>query len=197
MGLLRALARRSRPGGPLRDRVDRVTTSAAVSVDPLAAPVTTAVRAVDDGPAGRRRCADRRSRPTPMWSRRAFFGGRRRTVRRVEEREGAFVDVHGHRLFLLVSAIVALNLLDAWFTLLFLSHGGRELNPFVQIVLDLEGHPWPFLWLKTFGIGVACTFLVLTKNFRPARLGLWFVFWGYLLLLGWHIYLRTWLASID
>lgn len=150
-----------------------------------------------DSPAGRRRSVDRRARPTPMWSRHAIFGGRRRTVRRIGEREGSFVDVHGHRLFLLVSAIVALNLLDAWFTLLFLSYGGRELNPFVQVVLDLGGHPLPFLWFKTFGIGLACTFLALTKNFRPARLGLWFVFVGYSLLLGWHLYLCTWLPSID
>lgn len=132
-----------------------------------------------------------------MWSRYSLLGGRRRTARRASEREGAFVDVHGPRLFLLVCAIVALNLLDAWFTLLFLSHGGRELNPAVQFVLDLEGHPWPFLWLKTFGIGLACAFLALTKNFRPARLGLWFVFGGYALLLAWHLHLYSWLPALD
>ncbi|MBL9078537.1 MAG: hypothetical protein JNL08_13590 [Planctomycetes bacterium] len=148
-----------------------------------------------DGPALARRHGDRRARPTPMWSRYALFGGRRRTVRRAHEREGAFVDVHGHRLFLLVCAIVVLNLLDAWFTLLFLSYGGRELNPFVQAVLDLESHPWPFLVFKTVGIGIACAFLALTKNFRPARYGLWFVFVGYSVLLAWHLYLFTWLPA--
>jgi hypothetical protein len=132
-----------------------------------------------------------------MWSRQALFGGRRRSVRRAAEREGAFVDVHGHRLFLLVMAVVALNLLDAWFTLLFLAHGGRELNPFVQVVLDLEGHPLPFLVFKTLGIGTACAFLALTKNFRPARFGLWFVFGGYTLLLGWHLHLLTRLPAIG
>lgn len=130
-----------------------------------------------------------------MLSRYVVRGGRRRTVRRAEEREGAFVDVHGPRLFLLVGAIIGLNLLDAWFTLLFLSHGGRELNPVVQGVLDLDGHPWPFLIFKTVGIGIACAFLTVTKNFRPARLGLWFVFGGYSLLLLWHLYLLTWLDS--
>jgi len=139
---------------------------------------------------------DRRTRPTPMLSRYSIFGGRRRTVRRVEEREGAFVDVHGPRLFLLVASIVALNLLDAWFTLLFLSHGGRELNPIVQAVLDLESHPWPFVIFKTVGIGCACGFLALTKNFRPARIGLWVVFVGYAALLGWHLYLLSWLEYV-
>lgn len=131
-----------------------------------------------------------------MWSRYALFGGRRRTVRRVAEREGAFVDVHGARLFLLVLCIVALNLLDAWFTLLFLSHGGKELNPFVQAILDAGGHPWPFLLFKTVGIGCLCAFLTLTKNFRPARFGLWFVFVGYSVLLGWHLYLLSWLDMV-
>lgn len=146
-----------------------------------------------DDVVGNRRGPDRRRRPTPMWSRHALFGGRRRTMRRADEREGAYVDVHGPRLFVLVMGIVALNLLDAWFTLLFLAHGGREMNPFVQGVLDLSAHPWPFLVFKTIGIGCACAFLVLTKNFRSARLGLWLVFGGYSLLLGWHLYLLSWL----
>lgn len=143
----------------------------------------------------RRGGPDRRARPTPMLSRYALFGGRRRTVRRAWESDGAFVDVHGARLFVMVMAIVALNLLDAWFTLLFLAHGGRELNPLVQGVLDLSEHPWPFLLFKTVGIGVACGFLALTKNFRAARIGLWFVFGGYALLLGWHLYLLSCLDS--
>lgn len=142
------------------------------------------------------RRGDRRARPTPMLSRYVLWGGRRRFVRRAEEREGAFVDRHGPRLFLMVSAIVALNLLDAWFTLLFLAHGGRELNPFVQMVLDLNGHPWPFLWFKTLGIGCACAFLAMTKNFRPARVGLWVVFVGYTVLLAWHLYLLSWLDTV-
>lgn len=131
-----------------------------------------------------------------MWSRYSLLGGRRRTVRRAEERTGAFVDVHGPRVLCLVLAIVALNLLDAWFTLLFLAHGGRELNPVVQTVLDL-GHAWPFLLLKTLGIGAACAFLVLTKHFRSAAVGLWFVFAGYSALLGWHLYLLRMLDAVS
>lgn len=131
-----------------------------------------------------------------MLSRYVVWGGRRRTVRRAEEREGAFVDVHGARLFLVIGAIIALNVLDAWFTLLFLAHGGRELNPFVQVVLELDGHPWPFLLFKTVGIGCACAFLTLTKNFRPARIGMAIVFVGYAVLLGWHLYLLSWLDSM-
>ncbi len=132
-----------------------------------------------------------------MWSRHALFGGRRRTIRRASERDGAYVDVHGPRILLMVMAILGLNLLDAWFTLLFLSHGGRELNPFVQGVLDLGAQPWPFLMFKTVGIGLCCAFLVVTKHFRPARLGLWFVLVGYSLLLAWHLYLLSMLDQMP
>lgn len=141
-----------------------------------------------------RRGSDRRARPTPMWSRYMLWGGRRRHVRRTEEREGAFVDAHGSRLFAMVLVILVLNLLDAWFTLLFLSHGGKEMNPMVQAVLDFADHPWPFLLLKTLGIGLLCGYLTVAKNFRCARIGLWLVAIGYAVLLGWHFYLLSWLG---
>ena len=144
-----------------------------------------------------RKGGDRRRRPTPMWSRYVFFGGRRRHIRRDEEREGGFVDVHGPGDIVVVMAIVALNLLDAWFTLLFLSHGGKELNPFVQYLLDFETHPWPFVVLKTLGIGAACMFLAMTRNFTAARYGLWAVFLGYSALLTWHLYLLKMLQVVP
>lgn len=137
----------------------------------------------------RREVMDRRQRPTPMFSRYVFWGGRRRHVRRIEERDGAFVDIHGPWALLVVLAVVALNLLDAFFTLLFLSHGGTELNPLVQLVLESEWHPWPFLLLKTIGIGLACGFLIVAKHFRSARWGMAFVLLGYTVLLGWHLFL--------
>jgi hypothetical protein len=141
----------------------------------------------------RRAFSDRRHRPTPMFSRFVLWGGRRRHVRRVEERDSAFVDIHGPFMLFVAMAIVALNLLDAFFTLLFLSHGGTELNPAVQLVLDSSWHPWPFILMKTVGIGIACSFLVMAKHFRPARIGLAFVLFGYAVLLGWHFFLLQYL----
>jgi hypothetical protein len=176
-----ALGRRGRLGG--------VTTLVTGKMEP------SILEPFADDDSDERRGVDRRGRPTPMLSRYVFFGGRRRHVRRDGEREGAFVDVRGAGVLVLVLGIVALNLLDAWFTLLFLSHGGTELNPVVQLVLDMGGHPWPFLLLKTVGIGVACAFLALTQNFRPARIGLWVVFLGYAALLVWHLHLLRELDS--
>lgn len=137
-----------------------------------------------------RQLQDRR-RPQSIWSRYVWFGGRRRAPRRAGEREGAIVDVHGPWLLVVTLAVVALNLLDAHFTLLFLSHGGEELNPLVVRLLQLGSHPWPFLLLKTVGIGAAVVVLALAKNFRPARWGLGIVLVGYSVLLGWHLYLHS------
>ena len=128
-----------------------------------------------------------------MFSRFVLRGGRRRKVRREEERDGAFVDIHGAGVLFVVLSIVALNLLDAFFTLLFLSHGGTELNPAVQWVLDSTWHPWPFLLMKTVGIGIACAFLMMAKHFRSARVGMAFVLVGYTVLLGWHLTLLQYL----
>lgn len=94
------------------------------------------------------------------------------------------VDVHGSGLFLTVTMIAVLNFLDAFFTVLYLSFGGKELNPIVQVSLDM-GLPW-FIALKSVGIGICLLFLTLTKNSLLSRIGLAIVFFGYLALLGWH-----------
>lgn len=132
---------------------------------------------------------DRRKQPTPMFSRYAFFGGRRAAHRRGAEQGQGFVDVHGHGLFAVVTGLAALNILDAFFTILFLSYGGEELNPIVQLSLDMG--MWSFIALKSVGIGICAVFLVVTKNYLVSRIGLAFVFVGYTALLGWHAYLYT------
>lgn len=131
---------------------------------------------------------DRRQRPTPALSRYTFFGGRRRSGgRRAMENDGAFVDVHGAGLFLVVLAVIALNFLDAWFTMFFLSLGGEELNPVMDAVIR-EG-TLPFVLAKSVGIGICVAVLTIAKNFRFARIGLAVVLVGYALLFGWHMWL--------
>jgi Domain of unknown function (DUF5658) len=150
-----------------------------------------AVDAVDLDP--HRSTADRRARPTPMFSRYAWFGGRRVQSRRRNEEEGSFVDVYGSGLFLTVTVVAMLNFLDAFFTVLYLSYGGHELNPIVQMSLD--GGLWWFISLKSVGIGFCLLFLTLTKNSLFSRVGLAVVFTGYLALLGWHAVLYIGLSS--
>lgn len=137
----------------------------------------------------RRRYADRRARATPMLSRYSFFGGHRSRGRRDGETHNIFVDVYGQGTFLLATAIILLNALDAFFTLLFLGLGGEELNPVAQVLLDLG--PMAFLWAKTAGIGVLATYLVIVRRFRGVQWGFWSVLFIYLVLLGWHLTLYS------
>lgn len=125
-----------------------------------------------------------------MLNRYTFFGGRRRAARREDERWGYIADQHGLVLFLAVVALAVLNIADAFYTMLFLSYGGTELNPFVDWVLRTTGF-WGFLVVKTIGIGLCVGFLTLTKNFRASRIGLVIVLVGYFALLGWHLHLLT------
>ena len=138
-------------------------------------------------PPEQRRRDDRRSRRTPVISRYSFRDGRRRDTRRDRDGWGTYVDSHGATLFAFVTAIATLNILDAIFTVLFLTYGGQELNPIVRASLD-HGM-WLFIVLKSVGIGVCLLVLTVTKNFLASRIGLGLIFGGYLVLLGWHVYL--------
>jgi hypothetical protein len=139
--------------------------------------------------AERRLRSDRRAEPTPMLSEYTWWGGRRTCGRRLPERANIYVDQHGPILLLVVVALTALNFLDAYFTVLFLSYGGQELNPVVDVLLRLG--PWPFVLLKSLGVGVCVGFLTLTKNFLAARVGLGVLTVGYTALLAWHFYLLS------
>lgn len=133
---------------------------------------------------------DRRQRPTPWLSRYTFLGGRRRSGgRRPGEDRNAFVDLYSSRLLVAAAAVMILNFLDAWFTMLFLSHGGQELNPVMNYVLQFG--VWPFIFVKSLGIGLCVVVLTITKNFRFAQMGTAAVLGGYLLLLMWHLFLYT------
>ncbi len=134
-----------------------------------------------------RDCEDRRREPTPLLCRYTILGGRRRGGRRGGETLGVFVDQHGLVLFSIGLAIIALNILDAWFTILLLTYGGEEMNPVVAGVLSLGLAP--FIAIKSLGIGVCLAFLTITKNFPISRVGMSIVLVGYLVLLIWHLYL--------
>ncbi len=146
-----------------------------------------AIEAVDQREFDKRGGRDRRKAPTPMLSRFTFFGGRRSSGRREGESTNIFVDRFGQGLFLVATLVILLNVLDAFFTLLFLGNGGRELNPVAQFFLDMG--PMAFLLVKTAGIGLCVAYLVLVNRFKGAKAGMGVVFVIYLLLLCWHIYL--------
>ncbi len=145
--------------------------------------------------AGQRHGPDRRKSGGSVLNRYTLFGGRRRGARRADERVGYIADTHGWGLFLVVTVVATLNILDAFFTMIFLSHGGQEINPFVDMVLRWGG-VWLFILVKSVGIGVCIIFLTLTKNFLVSRVGLALVLIGYSALLGWHFHLLGTLPSV-
>ena len=133
---------------------------------------------------------DRRQRPTPRFSRHSFFGGRRKTIRRQGEREGAFVDLYSTRLFVIVMWVALMNVADSFFTLIHLQHGGSEANPIAQVLL-LTGRV-SFVFWKSSLIAAALLVLCIHKNFSVARYGLWTAALCYTLLLGYHLSLFGW-----
>jgi hypothetical protein len=84
----------------------------------------------------RRRGIDRRK--TRLGGiRRPFFGGRRRDLRRADDRRQlALLDHYSPRIFAIVVVILLLSLADAVLTLVLISHGAVELNPVMAYFLS-------------------------------------------------------------
>jgi len=133
----------------------------------------------------RERRRERRQRPTPRFSRFSLTGGRRRGSRRGSEGEGAFVDLYGTKLWLLIFWIAAMNVADSYFTLVHLQAGGIEVNPVADKML-LTGRTG-FVLLKSGLIATALVVLCLHKNFWIAKVGLWGSAGVYTLLVLYHL----------
>jgi hypothetical protein len=147
---------------------------------------------LDDGaeasrPARERRRADRRHRPTRFWD--TLVGPRRRRHgRRRGDHDRLYVDVYHPSDVALVLSVFLLNLLDAFFTLSILRKGGTEENPLMERLL--QAGDASFLFEKCFLVGFWLVLLIVHKNFRLARIGLWLLLAAYSALFGWHVLLH-------
>lgn len=118
---------------------------------------------------------DRRRRTLPSL-RYLIAGGRRRTVRRSEDRQRVVIlDRYSPKLFGCIVGILLLSVLDALLTLYLMEHGSTELNPVMDYFL--KKGPLLFAVAKYALTCVAVvTFLVVTNsivprsNFRAQRL---------------------------
>jgi len=89
---------------------------------------------------------DRRKKSTNPFSFHAFKG-RRRTIRRKEDRRySPYVEQYNPRVLLLVGAILLLGVADGLLTISHVSAGARELNPLMEYLLD-KG-PYTFFTVK-------------------------------------------------
>jgi hypothetical protein len=129
-----------------------------------------------------RRDSDRRNRPTAPWKD-LFSPLRRARGRRASDQIG-YVDRYSKRDVGLLFAIFLLNIADAFMTMLWLHRGGQEANPVMAFFLDIG--PFAFLAQKCLVVGFWLILLLVHKNFRFAKIGLYASLAVYALLLVIH-----------
>jgi hypothetical protein len=135
----------------------------------------------------RRQSDDRRDKPTGFID--SLSGkARRRHGRRQGESENSYVDVYHRRDVLLILAIFIFNVFDAVFTLAWLQRGGTEANPAMDYLIRVGDSA--FLLQKCFVVGIWLLILIVHKNFRVARLGLWMLLALYGLIFLYHAHLN-------
>jgi hypothetical protein len=115
----------------------------------------------------RRILSDRRKQPTQALSRYTFFGRRRKFRRKTDQERGGYTDRYSAGLFFVLILIVGLNILDAFFTMIILDHGGWEVNPIVGCVIQLYGDKF-WVW-KFVIVSISLILLCLHINFGRAR----------------------------
>lgn len=118
----------------------------------------------------RRTSADRRDTPTRCWDSILGFH-RRKRGRRAGESEDIYVDQYSGQDVALTIGILTLNILDAFFTLRWLGMGGGEGNPLMEMLI--RSNDMLFLLQKCVVVGLWLVVLMMHKNFRIARWGLW------------------------
>ncbi len=135
--------------------------------------------------------SDRRKGPTPIISRYTFSGGRRKKIRRGEDKKKhIFVDLYSTRLLVAVLALLCLSCLDACLTLELIERGSVvELNPVMAFFLDYGVYPFS---LMKFGLtALSLVVLCLFKNVNITRIGLPIAVKIYLVVVFYELYLYT------
>lgn len=133
--------------------------------------------------------ADRRKKPTPMFSSYTFWGGRRKTVRREEDKTvHIFVDRYSRRLFLVILALLLLNYADAYLTLYLINLGiAVEANPIMNFFLQYG--VTHFILAKFFVTLVVIPILTLLKNLLFVRALIILMVIGYFSLISYQLYI--------
>ena len=127
---------------------------------------TGANRKAAGDPRAQRLGIDRRRKTIPML-RYLVAGGRRRGVRRVEDRRRFIIlDRYSPRLLAAIVGILCLSLLDALLTLGLIEHGAAEVNPVMDFFLK-QG-PFVFTSVKYLLTSLAVViFLLVNHNVLP------------------------------
>ncbi len=143
--------------------------------------------------AERRSGIDRR-RKKKIDMRALLFGGRRKTIRRQEDRRETFlVDQYQQSLFGIVALILFFSVIDAILTLFLINHGAIEVNPVMAFYLNLG--PYVFLGVKYGLTSVGLLILIVFKDMflRPVQMRTGVVFYiilaAFVGVISWQIFL--------
>jgi hypothetical protein len=104
----------------------------------------------------------------------------------VEDQPG-YVDLYHPALFFVLLSIIFMSLADAYLTLDALSAGCKEINPAMNAALGLGKKS--FVAIKTVVTGFGLALLCMHKAFPRVRWIILCVLIGYVVLIGYHIYL--------
>lgn len=132
----------------------------------------------------RRQLADRRTRPTTLWSA-LCSQGRRTGFRRAGEGHQAYVDGLAQPVMALAVFVYGCAILDALFTLLYLYAGGPHVHALVR--RNLVQSPALILAVKIGLTGPAVWFLVVHQQWPLALRGLYGLALGYGAVLVYHL----------
>ncbi len=155
---------------------------------PLGSPVSgnNAIPSPDEDPSDwnreERRETDRRLNPTSPGI--GTGNPLRRARGRRDSDHSSYVDRYSRRDVALILSIFVMNVGDAFFTMLWLGRGGKEANPIMDFFLDIG--PWAFLIQKCIVVGAWLLILLVHKNFRFARIGLYVTLVAYATLMVIH-----------
>lgn len=99
------------------------------------------------------------------------------------------MDHYSPQLLFALTLILGLNILDSWFTMMILQHGGIEVNPIVESAIELYGDQF---WLWKFGlVAVNLVILCLHSRFKPVNLAIVLIALVYLAVVVYQITLLT------
>ena len=120
--------------------------------------------------------------------------GKRRLVRRLEDRNKIFlVDHYSPKLFAAIIAIIFLSVIDALLTLFLMNHGAHEVNPVMAYYITVG--PYTFFTLKFALTIVGAITLVMFRNIIPHSFKvptyslLYFVVGAFVITVAWELYL--------
>jgi hypothetical protein len=121
---------------------------------------------------------------------RGALNPRRRVGRRSTDRVYPVIDWHSPRVLALVLLILGLSMLDAVLTLMLMSQGAREINPFMALFLphNIGWFVGTKLALTSLGAAVlvACSRMQVFRLF-PGEALLYFVLAGYITLVAYEL----------